>query len=103
LPSKLKKITVIKSYLDSRKLPVVFLDELQKAVPEEIAIKSIRVNEQGRVTLRCQAVRLSDVFKFVTTLENVKYFRDVQTKYTRKVQLKEREVTDFELDLSLLE
>ena len=102
LPEKLKKITLVKEYLDSRNLPLVFIYELEKNIPQEISVNSIRIDDRSNVTLRCQAIRLSDVFKFVTTLENVKYFKDVQTKYTRKVKVKDLEVTEFELAFSLV-
>jgi hypothetical protein len=42
---------------------------------------------------------LSDTFKYVSTLENSKFFKDVTTKYTRTKKIQDRDVTEFEFDV----
>jgi len=96
-----KKIEFVKEFLHYRRIPLIFLNELQKIVPPEIGIDFISIDEQNIITLRGQATLLSDVFRFVTTLEERKYFKDVETKYTRTKKVKDREITNFEIGLKL--
>jgi Tfp pilus assembly protein PilN len=92
---------VIKDCLYTRKIPLAIISQLQKAIPQEIAINMLGLDEKDAITLRGQAFQLSDVFKFVTSLEKAGVFKDIQTKYTRKRKLKDREITDFELSFQL--
>lgn len=96
--TKVKKIGFIKNYLAMRRLPLFILQQLQKNISSEIAISYLNINDEYNVTLRGQAVALSDVFKFINNIENSGVFKDLQTKYTRKRKLKDKEITDFELN-----
>jgi Fimbrial assembly protein (PilN) len=96
-----KKIEFIKAFIYTRKLPLALLYELQRIVPKEIAVNFISIDELNNVILRGQGVQLSDVFKFVTTLEGSIYFDGVSTKYTRTKKVKDRELTDFEIDFKI--
>ena len=77
---------------------MLLMNELGKIVPSEIVMNYISIENNDTVILRGQGLKLSDVFKFVTTLENSKYFQDVSTKYTRTKKVKERDLTDFEIN-----
>lgn len=101
LIGQLKQTEIIKTCLYSRQIPLAIMSALQKAIPQEIAISSLGIDEKETITLRGQAVQLSDVFRFITSLEEAKVFNDIQTKYTRKRKMKEREITDFELSFQL--
>lgn len=101
LIGQLKQTEIIKACLYSRQIPLAIMSALQKAIPQEIAISALGIDEKETITLRGQAVQLSDVFKFITSLEEAKVFNDIQTKYTRKRKLKDREITDFELSFQL--
>ncbi|MFA6079358.1 MAG: PilN domain-containing protein, partial [Candidatus Omnitrophota bacterium] len=96
-----KKIEFVKSFIYKRKLPLALLYELQKIVPKEIAINFVSLDESNSVILRGQGAQLADVFKFVTTLENSIYLEGVSTKYTRTKKVKEKEVTDFEINFKI--
>ena len=96
-----RQTEVIKDCLYTRKIPLAIISQLQKAIPQEIAINMLGLDEKDAITLRGQAFQLSDVFKFVTSLEKAGVFKDIQTKYTRKRKLKDREITDFELSFQL--
>ncbi len=102
LISQARETEVIKDCLYSRKLPLMAIYQLQKAMPQEIAVSMLGIDDKGMVSLRGQASQLSDVFKFVTTLEKTGVFKDIETKYTRKRKLREREITDFELAFQLI-
>ena len=92
-----KKTDFVRSYLHHRKLPLAFINELQKITPVQIAINSLSMDEFNKVSLRGQGLGLSDVFRYISVLEGSKYFKDVTTKYTRSKKVKEKEITDFEV------
>jgi hypothetical protein len=96
-----RRIDFIKDFLAKRRLPVFLLSQLYDITPDEIAIKYLNVNKDKKVNLRGEASQLSEVFKFVGILEKTKYFKDVQTRSTRKRKLKDKEMTDFELSFGL--
>ena len=102
LVEKSEKITFVKNFLYARELPLVCLYELEKVTPPEIMVTSVNIEKGNFVTLRGQGISLSDVFKFISTLENDKYFKDILTKYTRTKKTKDKEVTDFELSLKIV-
>ena len=102
LLSQLNKIDFVKSYISNRRKPLIVFTQLQKMTPENISVSSVTIDKQDKVSVRGQAMQLADVFKFVNTLEQVKYFKNVETKSTRKKKIKDRDVTDFELTFQLI-
>ena len=97
LLSEYKTLNLVKNFLYHRKIPLAFIYELQKTIPRQIAVTYLNIDPSGMVTLRGQGVELSDVFKFISTLEASEFFQDVTTKNTRKKKLKDKEITDFEI------
>jgi hypothetical protein len=96
-----KQLEIAKGVLISRGLLFSILYELQKNTPREIALQWIEMDPSKRITVRGQSVQLSDVFRFVTILDESEFFKEVQTKYTRTKQAGDKEVTDFELNFYL--
>ena len=73
------------------------LAEIYKIIPNEIYITGIDIEEKGKVVLKGRAMAMSDVFKFVTTLEKSPVFENVKTAYTTAKKEKESEYTEFEI------
>jgi hypothetical protein len=99
LVAQAKRLEAVKERLRARELPLRYLAELQHLVPEEITIDFLSVDEQQRGAIRGQAIRLSDVFKFITTLEHSRYVDGVEAKYTRRKKVRDKDVTEFKLTL----
>ena len=97
---KAKKIEVAKEVVRSRTTPLVLFSSLQKLTPQSIAVNYISLDEQNNVILRGQGAQLSDVFQFIGALDKSAYFKSATAKYTRTKKVKDREVTDFEIDLT---
>lgn len=91
----------IKARLDERRLPLIFLGYLLKSLPSEIAVKYVNLNQERKVILKGEAQELSDIYKFVSLLEKTAFCKDVKSRSTRKRKVKDRELTDFELNFSL--
>lgn len=92
-----KKIKVVRERLDSRALNLNYLYQINKRLPPEIVIKMITLEAEDKITLRGQAQAMSDVFKFITALENSNYFKDIQVKYTTKKKIGDQDITEFEI------
>lgn len=101
LVNQSRRIEVVKSYLTGRELPLRYLAELQKLIPNEVAVDYLSVDEQQRGLIRGQAQQLSDVFKLIASLENSRYIEQVDTKYTRRKKVRETELTEFELTMKV--
>ena len=101
LTTQAKQTELVKSYMRMRHLPLMSVTELQRLVPPEIMLDFISVDAQAKGVVRGEAAELSDVFKFVTTLENSPHLEKAQTKYTRRKKVKDKELTEFEIDLQV--
>jgi Tfp pilus assembly PilM family ATPase/Tfp pilus assembly protein PilN len=73
------------------------LSQIYKIIPNEIYITGIDIEERGKIVLKGRAAAMSDVFKFVTTLEKSPGFENVKTTYTTTKKEKEGEYTEFEI------
>ena len=97
---KAKKIEIAKEVVRSRNAPLIIFNSLQKLTPQSIAINYMSLDEENNVILRGQGAQLSDVFQFIGALEKSEYFKSATAKYTRTKKIKDREVADFEIDLT---
>lgn len=101
LLNQLDKVSFSKAYLESRRIPLYIFVQLQKNIPEEIAVNMITMEGDTEISVRGQAMQLSDVFKFVNTIEKIRIFKNVQTKSTRKKKVKEKDLTEFEINFTV--
>jgi len=99
LEEKWRKVEFVKSYLEKRKFPFFIVYKLEEIIPDEAAISFINLDKEDKVTVKGKALELSDVFKFVNILKNVKYFKDVRTKSTKRI--KGKDITEFEITFKL--
>ena len=97
LDSMAKKIRIIRERLNTRILSLDYLYQIHKLIPAEITLKMITLEADDKTTLRGQAQTMSDAFKFIDILKNSAYFKDIQTKYTSKKRVAERDVSEFEI------
>lgn len=96
-----QRLELVKASLNERQLPLVYLAELQRIVPQDIAISFLSLDGQRRGVIRGHALRLSDVLTLITTLERSGRVGQVETKYARRKRLKDQEITEFELALQV--
>jgi len=91
------RIELVEKRLDAKGSSINILNEIHSLTPEEIYFMSVNIEEKKTATLRGSGFAMSDVFKFVTTLENSDYFENVKTTYTTTKKEKGREYADFEI------
>ncbi|MBI5149196.1 MAG: pilus assembly protein PilM [Candidatus Omnitrophica bacterium] len=90
-------INLVKGRLDARKSSINILNEIARLTPEEIYFTNINIEENKQTVLQGRAAVMSNVFEFVTTLENSPYFENVQMTYTTTKKEKDTEYAKFEI------
>ena len=94
---KMKAVTdALKSQSAQRSQPLVILNELYRITPPSINLALYRY-EGGEIDIKGTASVLSDVFKYVTSLDDSPYFENVEVKYAAKRKIQEIELVDFEI------
>lgn len=92
------RINLVEKRLDAKGASINILNEIHKLTPGEVYFTNITIEEKKEVILKGRAQAMSDVFRFVTTLENSSYFMNAKTTYTTtKKEEAGGEYADFEV------
>jgi hypothetical protein len=91
------RVRVVKNYLDYKQHSLEVLSELYTLVPEDIYLKNLSIDENGNVSIRGTAEVMSEVFAFVTALENSKMFENASAKNTTNRKEEGKDVSEFEI------
>ncbi|MFH0763895.1 MAG: pilus assembly protein PilM [Candidatus Omnitrophota bacterium] len=91
------RVNLIERRLDSKGSSINILNEIAAITPKEISLNYINVEEKQRVVLRGRAYAMSDVFKFVMTLEASGMFKNVKPAHTTTAKDKDAEYAEFEI------
>jgi len=94
---------IIKKFLNKKSESLFVLAELLSATPKEILLSSVSFQDDATLIFTGTANSMSQVFSFVTDLENNKYFKNVKVDFTKSRRVQNQEVADFGLTLSLEE
>ncbi len=91
------RISLIEKRLDAKGASINILNEIYKLIPREIYLTGINIHEKRELILKGRADEMSDVFRFITTLENSGMFTNVKTSYTTTKKDGNTEYADFEI------
>jgi len=97
LDQKLERLRQIKSKLDTKTLALNYLLEASRLLPGEILVTNIGFVKDDRLSIKGRTAQMSDIFGFITKLENSPYFKDIQTRYTTRRKFKGVDLNEFEL------
>jgi len=92
-----KRIDIIDEYLDAGGASINILSGIYSIVPEEIYLLTLTIEEKKQTILKGRAAAMSDVFKFVTLLEETDNFENVKASYTTTKEEKGVEYASFEI------
>ncbi|MCK5179636.1 MAG: PilN domain-containing protein, partial [Candidatus Omnitrophica bacterium] len=92
-----RHIYLVENRLDAKGRSVNVLHEVHKLTPREIYFTNINIEEDEKTILQGRAKEMSNVFSFVTMLENSPYFENVKTTYTTTKKDQNEEYTKFEI------
>jgi Tfp pilus assembly PilM family ATPase len=97
------EMQVARERLAMKGISLKFIYEVHKAVSPEIHLLSVNFDGKDHLTLRGTSKTMSEVFNFINSLEESKYFQNVKTKYATRHKVKDKEVADFEIVCPLSE
>lgn len=97
LDEKLERVKKIKSKLDTDTSIINYLYEISKLMPSEIVLKNFDFEKDTQVTIKGRAREMSDVFKFITILEESPYLKDIESRYMTRKKVQGKDVNEFEL------
>ncbi len=90
-------IDLVEERLDAHQSSINVLHEINRLTPSTIHFTNINIDEGKQTVLQGRASAMSNVFEFVTTLENSPHFINVKTTYTTTKKEKEGEYSKFEI------
>ncbi|MDP3790736.1 MAG: pilus assembly protein PilM [Candidatus Omnitrophota bacterium] len=96
-----KDIKVIQEMMDRKPLAIDVISEVYAITPGGISLNIIDFESGKTLTVRGNAPALSEVLKYVTSIEGSPYFEGVKIKYANKRIVENREAVDFEIDAVL--
>ena len=101
LNSMVRGIETIKDRVYTRGESLNLIYEVHKVIPPGIHLVSMSFDGKENLTLRGESNEMSEVFDFVTKLEESDYFQNVKSKYATKRKVEDKEMTDFEISCPL--
>ncbi|MFH1691531.1 MAG: PilN domain-containing protein [Candidatus Omnitrophota bacterium] len=97
LNEKLERLKKIKSKLDIDATVINYVYEISRLIPSEIVLKNFDFEKDEKVLIKGRAREMSDVFKFITILEESPYLKDIQSRYMTRKKIQGKDVNEFEL------
>lgn len=92
---------VVRQFLATRNLSLDAVRELYSLIPPEIYLSGIDFNDAGDISLQGVSETMSQVFSFVTALENSDLFEGVKTKSTAARKERGKDMASFEIVMKL--
>jgi len=96
-----EKTRVLKKYISERDTTVDTVARLYEILPEEIYLKGVTFDNEGKVEIKGTSKSMSRIFQFVTQLENDPLFSQVKTEYTENRKEGNEDVADFGIVMTL--
>lgn len=103
LKSMIARSRIVQQFLQSRALPLESVRELYRIVPTEIYLTNVSIDEAGIVSIQGVSDSMSQVFTFVTSLEDSDLFEGVKTKSTTSKKERGKDLAGFEIIFKLTE
>lgn len=91
------KIRLVEERLNAEDTILNMLDELFLRTPKTIYYKKMEIDEKRNIILRGRAATMSEIFNFITTLEESDKIANVKTNFTTTKETKEGSFAEFEI------
>jgi hypothetical protein len=91
------KLKVAKQYTSPKSSVLALISHLTRLCPEDITITNFNWELGKGFSFRGYAQQIPDILAFTNTLGNSEYFKGAQNRYTRRRNVKDREIVDFEI------
>jgi len=95
------RMKIVNLQMDNKDSCIDVLREIYKITPQEIYLNTFVFEENKDAILRGNAPTMSTVFSFVNTLNESKFFKNIEVKYVNQRKTKAQDITDFEIICTL--
>lgn len=95
------KTRILRQHMSAREIPLEVIRELYRLVPDEMYLSNTSIDIAGTMTLQGASDSMSQVFSFVTSLEDSDFFESVKTKSTATRKERGKDVAVFEIVLGI--
>jgi hypothetical protein len=85
----------ILKYIEDRNAVIEVLVKLSEMLPEDIYLKGVTMDKEGKVFIKGTSKTMSRIFVFVKDLETSGFFTSVKTEYTESKKQDGEDVSDF--------
>lgn len=96
-----EKTRMLRTYVAKKGDMVTILARLYDILPDEIYLKGVKVEEDGKIFIKGMSGSMSRIFAFVTELENDALFKGVKTEFTESKKEQGQDVSEFGLVMML--
>jgi Tfp pilus assembly PilM family ATPase/Tfp pilus assembly protein PilN len=104
LDDKFRKVQLVKKYLAIKGYSLEIIDKIYDSIPERMWLQEIRLDRETKsLMIKGTAELMGVIFEFVDQLEKISYFTEVKTKYTTQRKNDGKDVSDFELAITLVD
>jgi Tfp pilus assembly protein PilN len=97
LEEKVERLKKIKSKIDTKSVALNYILEVSRLLPVELVVTGLTFQKDDSLVIKGRAAEMSDIFKFITTLDASPYFQQVQTRYTTRKKIKNQDINEFEI------
>ena len=97
------RVTIIRRFIENKGQSLDILKEIYDLIPDNVYLKSIAIDEKHEITLKGTASAMSEVFTFVSALENSKLFKSAAAQNTASRKEAGKDVSDFEITCKMEE
>lgn len=95
------KTRMLRQHMSAREIPLEVIRELYRLVPDEMYLSNVSMDLSGTMSLQGVSDSMSQVFSFVTSLEESDLFESVKTKSTATRKERGKDVAVFEIVLGI--
>ena len=78
------------------------IDEIFRLTPKPIYLRGLEINEERNIIIRGRASSMSEIFNYVTTLEESDKITSVKTNFTTSKGDKEGSYAEFEISCNMM-
>lgn len=95
LEKAMEKMRMVKHYLANRGYSLEVVAAVYDILPKEVMLTNIKMDTEKKLHLKGTARAMSNVFSFVSALEESDYFSNVKTNYTTSRKKDDEDWADF--------
>ena len=98
LVRKSKKIKLVDRYHNYSESFLFHYYNIAKVLPKKITLERVIFEKNDELTLLGKASDMSEIFKFISILNETGFFRKVDLRYSRKRREEDKEISEFEIN-----